>query len=103
MARVGRIGQATRRFVRERADLSGVARITAEMAVSVADLADAARLDGKPREALAALKELRELLGELDPKAAGGEPGAGDGPAGGEPGPAEQLEGLLGSGPSVGD
>lgn len=105
MAGVGRIGKEARRFIRESPELSGLARITGEMAVSVADLADTARLDGKPREALAALAALRDLLAELAPKAAPGESGAGVGgaAAGGVRGPADELESVLGSGPVVGD
>ncbi|PKQ20175.1 MAG: hypothetical protein CVT66_06225 [Actinobacteria bacterium HGW-Actinobacteria-6] len=105
MAGVGRVGKEARRFVKESGDLVGLARITAEMVISVADVADACRRDGKPRESLAALRELRELLADLRPGGPGGEPGPGDGGAdpGGVAGDTDELESLLGSGPSVGD
>ena len=104
MAGVGRIGLAARRFVREHPNLSGVGRITAELAVATGDMADAARRAGDARSFLVAAKQLGELLGALEPKVAGGEPGSGDGGAGpGGVGPADQLEELLGAGPAVGD
>lgn len=104
MAGVGRIGAAARRFVREHPDLSGVSRIAAEVAVATGDVADAARRAGDARSFLSASKQLTELLGALEAKAAGGEPGGGDGGAGpGGVGPADELEELLGAGPAVGD
>jgi hypothetical protein len=103
MAGVGRVGRATRRFVRDQANIAGIALITAELAVITADLVDAAKRDGKPREALAAARDLRELLAELS--GGGGEPGPGAGGAapGGVDGASSELESLLGSGPSLGD
>ena len=77
--------------------------MTGEIAINVADIADAARRAGKHRESLAALKELRALLGDLAAaKGAGGER-AGGGGAGGGAGASAELESLLGSGPALGD
>ncbi len=77
----------------------GVDLITVEACFVVAGLADRARIDGKLRESLGALRDLRVLLADLGLGVSSGGRSVGDS------GPVEGggLESVLGAGPELVD
>ena len=80
-------------------ELSGVDLITVEACFAAATLADRARVDGKVRESLTALRDLRDLLADLGLKGGAGGRSGGDS----EPADGDGVGSLLGAGPELGD
>lgn len=92
--RPGPIGKALREELRESDDMSRALR---EIAFGAADLADVCRKQGDGRGFLAAIKEVRAILGTLEPKRRTDD----DSDEGNNRG--SELARELGAGPSVGD
>jgi hypothetical protein len=91
--RPGRVGEAVRDTVGEQRD------VWAALAISTADLVDAARISADPKLFLAASRELRGILPLIG---GGGGRDRGDG-AGEQPGADDDLADELGAGPEMGD
>lgn len=102
-SRPGPVLRATRDAVGDPTRFAGSRRVTAELALDVADLVDGARAKQDPARYLSAADRLERLLAKLavDDRSGGvpdGGPGAGE--IGDESDP---LAGIVGSGPSLGD
>lgn len=101
-SRPGPVLKATREAMAGRT-FAGSRRITAELALDVADLVDGARKLQDPSRYLAAADRLERLVEKLelgDVAGAGDDGRAGAGEAADEPDP---LAGIVGAGPSLGD
>ena len=115
MARPGKVGTAVRRSVR-RAREAGIARelppmfeALAGIAEKLADTADSSAARQDPRLLLAAMRDLRAVLAQLEPGGSVGEPAGGDGAepdagsAGGGDASVARVVQLMGAGPTVRD
>ena len=91
----GKLGKAVRRISRD--GLDPVDALALEVLDTVADLADAARRDGEPKLFMDAVKVLSADLSKM--RVSPGKGANGDGASGA----ADELAGLLGSGPEVHD